>query len=80
MGEGKQRTVQRHVHQKHNNVSIKIELAPIEAPRWKTYLEGSRMKNVKTYLNRTYQSVGAVSEMKFPPDTFGTAEDYPIKE
>lgn len=75
--------VQQNVHQKHNNVSIKIELASIggaQVEGRKTYLESSRMKNVKTYLNRTYQSVGAVSEMKFPPDTPGTAEDYPIKE
>lgn len=36
MSEGREkRTVQRHVHQKHNNVSIKIELASIEAPRWR---------------------------------------------
>lgn len=77
------RIIRWHVHQKHNNVSIKIELVTTsEALRWKL-IGGPRSWKMSKHLSTTKPGERApviVTKMKFPHDISRTHEDYPIKE
>lgn len=72
----------KHVHQKHNNVSIKIELVTNKAPgRWVMMNRTSRFGARKLSAHFTNWAPRlSQTNIKFPPDIFRTLEDYPIKD